>query len=358
MKQWYRMEPQTGDASVVDIYINDFIGDWIDDWYARNWGYDMGVTARAFIDQLVALPAAVKTIRVHINSPGGDVFAAILIANALRDQQASKGRTVECFAEGLVASAATLPLMAGSKVVVADNALVMVHNPWTVAVGNAADLAKTIAELDKVRNTIVATYKWHSTLDDAALVALMDAETWMDATEALANGFATEVVEGLKAAAMIPAQSAKKLTVPEKFRARVDALLAKPAEAPKALAATDILRLCREGNVLDLAESLVAANATQADVTAAISAESAKRTAAATRAADIRALCASSKQPELADGYINGAMSLADVRAHLTVVTAKVDKVEIDSALPVDQGALPKDALSPTKIYDARKPKK
>lgn len=357
MKQWFRMEPQTGDASVVDIYINDFIGDWIDDWYAKNWGYDMGVTARVFIEQLVALPAAVKTIRVHINSPGGDVFAAILISNALRDQQASKGRAVECYAEGLVASAATLPLMAGSKVVVADNALVMVHNPWTVAVGNAVDLAKTINELDKVRNTIIATYKWHSSLDDAALIALMDAETWMDADEALANGFATEKVEGLKAAAMIPAQSAKKLTVPEKFRARVDALLAKPAEAPKALAATDILRLCREGNVLDLAEGLVAANATLEGVNAAIAAETQKRSAATTRATEIRALCATSKQPELADSYVAGGMTVDAVRAQLTVITGKLDKVEIDNTLPVDKGSAGA-ALSATAIYEARKPKK
>jgi len=357
MKQWYRLELPTS-ASVVDIYINDFIGDWTDDWYARNWGYDVCVTARQFIEQLTALPADVKTIRVHLNSPGGDVFGAILMANALRDQQASKGRVVECYAEGLVASAATLILMAGSKVFVADNSLLQVHNPWTVAVGNAADLTKTIAELDKVRNTIVATYKWHSTLDDAALVALMDAETWMDASEALANGFCTDIVEGLKAAALIPAQSAKRLTVPDKFRARVDALLAKPVDAPKALAATDILRLCREGNVLDLAESLVAANATLETVTAGISAETTKRSAIAARAIDIRALCAAAKQPEFAESYIDGGMTADAIRAQLTILTAKLDKVEIDNTLPVDKGSAGASLISPAAIYAARKPKK
>jgi ATP-dependent Clp protease protease subunit len=56
-------------------------------------------------------------------------------------------------------------MMAGSKVTVADNALVMVHNPWSVAMGNAADLTKAIATLNQVRDTIVATYKWHSTLE-------------------------------------------------------------------------------------------------------------------------------------------------------------------------------------------------
>src|ERR1051325_2166278 len=196
-REWFKFQAAADDASVVDIHIIDFIGDWIDDY----WGF--GVTAKAFLDQLAKLSNDVKTVRVHINSPGGDVFAASNIANALREQQASKGRTVETIVDGIAASAASIILMAGSTIKVADNGVVMVHNPWTIAVGNAADMRKSADTLDTLRNTIVATYKWHSSLSDDELVALMDAETWMDADEAIAKGFATEKVEGLKAAATI-----------------------------------------------------------------------------------------------------------------------------------------------------------
>lgn len=334
-RQWYRFDNAAEDPSIADIHIVDFIGDWIDDY----WG--LGVTARAFIEQLAKLPEAVKTIRVHINSPGGDVFGAINIANALREQQASKGRTVETIVDGLAASAASIILMAGSTVRIADNGLVMVHNPWTIGIGNAADMRKVADELDTVRNTIVATYKWHSSLEDDEIVALMDAETWLDADEAIAKGFATEKVEGLKAAASIDPKAAAKLKVPEKFKARIDAFVKQPdapPAAPVAAAATDVLRICREGGVLDLAEDLIKAGATLEQVTAKVTTEKTARAAAATRATEIRALCGAAKLPELADGYINGAMSLDDIRVHLTTLTAKLDGPALDGTLPIDRG--------------------
>jgi ATP-dependent protease ClpP protease subunit len=91
--KWFRIENSTDQPTDVDIHIVDVIAGWDDDWLARNFGYDMGVTARAFVEALAKLDANVTTIRVHINSPGGDVFAAMNIANALREQQMSKGRT-------------------------------------------------------------------------------------------------------------------------------------------------------------------------------------------------------------------------------------------------------------------------
>lgn len=347
-RTWYRIANAADDASVADIYVNDFIGDWIDDY----WGF--GVTARAFLEALSKLDASVKTIRVHLNSPGGDVFAASQIANALRDQRTSKGRTVETIVDGLAASAATLIMMAGNPVKVADNALVMVHNPWSVGVGNAAQMRKLADDLDAVRNTIVATYQWHSKLDAEALIALMDAETWMSADEAIANGFATDKVEGLAAAASLDRRALAKLTIPDQFKDRVEAFTAKEAPKPVAASAVDVIRLCREGGVIDIAEALVAEQATADVVQTRIAAAKQTRAAETTRRDQITALCAKHKASDLAPGYIKGSMTVDDVRAHLTLYTAAVDKAEIDTGIKPSGGARPQATLNPAEIYAAR----
>lgn len=341
MRTWFHIKNDAADSSIVDISIIDYIGSWDDDWFARNFGLEMGVTARAFVEELAKLPASVSTIRLHINSPGGDVQAGINIANALRDQQVSKGRVVETYIDGIAASIASAIAMAGSKVTIGDNALLMVHNPYSYAVGDAGEMRKVADILDAMRDQVIATYRWHSSLDHAALVALMDAETWMDADTAIANGFATDKVEGLKAAASLDPRGLAKFRVPDKFRARVDALLTPQAPEPPtpvAAPARDVLRLCREGGVVDLAEELVTAGATLEAVEAAIRETSTARAAAAARSAEITALCATAKLPELAAGYIAGAMPLDAVRAHLTTLTAKFDQVEIDGGLHPDHG--------------------
>jgi ATP-dependent protease ClpP protease subunit len=348
---WFRFDNAGVDPSTVDIQIIDFIGDWLDDYFG------FGVTAKAFVDQLAKLPDAVSTIRVHINSPGGDVFGAVNIANALRDQQVSKGRAVETIVEGLAASAASIIMMAGKTVRIADNALVMVHNPWSVAVGNAADMRKQADTLDTLRNTIVATYQWQSTLSAEALVALMDAETWMDADEAIANGFATDKIQGLQAAASLNAGAVAKLTIPDKYRDRVHALLKPAPTAPVAAAATEVLRLCREHACLDLAESLIVAKSSLEEVQARVAAARTTRTQATERATQIRALCETARLPELAAGYLNGAMSLEDIRAHLTTITAKVAGAEIDGSLEPDRGSRRTPVIDVAATYAARNPR-
>lgn len=345
---WYRVEMSASDPSVAEIDVIDFIGDWIDNY----WGF--GVTAKAFVDQLSKLPDAVKTIKVHINSPGGDVFAALNIANALRDQRASKGRKIETIVDGLAASAASIILMAGDVVRIADNALVMIHNPWTIAIGEAKDFIKLAEDLGKIRTTIVATYRWHSKLEADAIEALMDAATWMDADEAIANGFATEKIEGLQAAASLDPAALAKLTVPDKYRARVDALL-KPAPTPPAKAsASDILRECQAADVMDLASGLVDAGLTLDEAKGKINAAKATRQAAKTRGEQITAICTTAKLPALAKGYIDGAMTVEAVRSHVATVTATIDAAEIDTGLQPSNGAKPKGTIDAGAIYKAR----
>jgi ATP-dependent protease ClpP protease subunit len=223
---WFKFEAKAEEPAAVDLLLYDVIGDWFDDI----WGFDGVTTAKSFLAALAEVPENVKTIRVRINSPGGDVFGAAAIANALRNEQLSKGRKVETYVDGLAASAASVIAMAGSKVTMADNALMMVHNPWTAAVGNPAELRKAAETLDGVRDTIIATYQWHSPLDAKEIGKLMDEETWMSADEAIANGFADAKVEGLSAAASIdPRGAARVIRVPEQYASRVAAWL-KPAE--------------------------------------------------------------------------------------------------------------------------------
>lgn len=348
-RAWFRMENAATDPAVVDIHIIDFIGDWIDDYFG------FGVTAKAFVDELAKLPDAVKTLRVHINSPGGDVFGALNIANALRDQQKSKGRTVETIVDGLAASAASIVMMAGSVIRVSDNALVMIHDPWSCVCGNANEMRKQADALDTIRNTITATYKWHSTLSEDELVALMDAETWMDADEAIANGFATEKVAGLKAAASLDRRALAKLTVPEKYRARMDAFLAPPAADPAPADAADVLQLCREANLdLPFAQALIAEKVTLDEARTRIHAERDTRAKAQTRASDITALCAKAKLADRAALYIKSTLSIEDIKRDLTELTVRLDRIEIDGALRPDQGARQVSAIDVRAVYAAR----
>lgn len=339
---WFRFAANAAESAVADIHIIDFIGDWYDDAANRFWGENIGITARAFVEALAALSPSVKTLHVHINSPGGDVQAGVNIANALRAEQA-KGREVVTHIDGVAASIASVIAMAGSRVVMADNALFMVHDPMSIAVGNEAELDRVKAFLATAKDQIVATYKWHATIGEDEIRTLMSAETWMNADEALAAGFVTEKVEGLKAAATLSKASVAKLKVPDQYRDRVNAWV-QPTEGParpeptppESASAIDVLRVCREAGCLDLAEALVGERLTLPQAEARVTAEKATRAAAAQRATEIRAACALAKQPELADGYVAGGMTLDVVKAHLAIVTAKVDKVEIDGALPVD----------------------
>lgn len=244
----------------------------------------------------------------------------------------------------------------------ADNALFMIHDPWTGLYGNARQLRAEADRLDTVRDTIVATYQWHTKLDAAEIVSLMKGPadgdgTWMTADEALAKGFITDKIEGLKAAALLDPKSLAKLSIPEKYRDRVQAFVSKPAEEPPAptpAAAADVLKACREGGCLDLAEGLLAANATAEQVQARVTAEKETRQRAAARETEIRGLCEKAKLPELAAGYVAGGMDAAQVRAQLVFLTAKLDKAEIDGGLNPDQGAKKKSAIDPVAIYAER----
>ena len=126
-------------------------------------------------------------VTVRINSGGGDVFDGIAIYNLLEQYDGQ----VNVKVDALAASAASVIAMAGDTIEMADNALMMIHEPWTIALGTSTDFAKTAELLDKIRDSIVTTYQAKSELSTDEISAMMKEETWFSADEAISNGFAT-----------------------------------------------------------------------------------------------------------------------------------------------------------------------
>ena len=133
----------------------------------------------------------VENINVYINSNGGVVDTAIAINNALRRHKAK----VTVNIDGIAASAATLITCAGDTVRMPKNALFMIHNPSTIAMGDSEEMRKQADVLEKHKNSILETYLQKVNIDKEKLSELMDNETWLSAEEALEYGFIDEIIE-------------------------------------------------------------------------------------------------------------------------------------------------------------------
>lgn len=182
-RKWYSINAK---ADSAEILIYDVIGEDF-------WGN--GVGAKKFVEDLNQVKAS--QINVRINSPGGDVYEGNAIYNALRMHKAK----INVQIDGIAASIASVIAMAGDKIQIAENAMIMIHNPWTFALGNAAELRKVADTLDKAQITLLSSYKNKTGLTDDDLVPMLDAETWLTAKEALSYGFVDEILEPVKMAA-------------------------------------------------------------------------------------------------------------------------------------------------------------
>ena len=140
-------------------------------------------------------------ITVWINSPGGDCIAASQIYTMLMDYKDD----VTVKIDGVAASAASVIAMAGTKVLMAPTALMMIHNPATLAYGDYTDMQKAIEMLDEVKESIINAYEIKTSQSRAKLSHLMDSETWMNAKKAVELGFADGILEDEKSVADIPA---------------------------------------------------------------------------------------------------------------------------------------------------------
>lgn len=146
-----------------------------------------GVAAETFVRDLAALDA--DTVHLRINSPGGDVFAARAMEQAVREYNGN----IIAHVDGYAASAATYVALSAREVEINAGGFFMIHNAWTLGYGNARDLRKTADVLDQLDTTIVNTYARRTNLGDAELRAMMEEETWINADDAVKYGFANRV---------------------------------------------------------------------------------------------------------------------------------------------------------------------
>ena len=159
----------------------------IDGVIAEESWFDDDVTPKLFREQL---NAGNGDIVLYVNSPGGDCVAASQIYTMLIEY---KGR-VTVKIDGIAASAASVIAMAGTEVLMAPTALLMVHNPLTVAIGDTEEMQKAIVMLDEVKESIITSYELKTGMSRAKLAHLMDAETWMNAQKAIELGFADGIL--------------------------------------------------------------------------------------------------------------------------------------------------------------------
>lgn len=376
-RKWWDIKALTNaqGAAVAEIGIYDEIGFW-------------GTDAKTFVSRLDEAAASAAEVVVAINSPGGDVFDAFAIYNALRRYS---GR-VTARIDGVAASAASLVAMAGDRIVMPENAMLMIHNPWTVALGTASDLRATADSMDKARDGILAAYRNKSGKTDEELTAMLDAETWMTAAEAKEAGFADEIEAPVKLAAT--ARSADLLarfqSAPSSVLALVEenaeptttppeTLPANPADAvepasppapagsppspasldPNPVAvreepgvlASHVFNACRAANLSACAESIVTLTALK---------DRATIDAAIRNAADIAGLCLAAKLPELTAQFVGDGLNPDQVRARLFDRVTQAQPRVNNRQQPVARDAggsaqASKPGLKASSVYAARK---
>lgn len=174
---WVKNEGELGVERT--LFLSGEISD--ETWYGDE------VTPKLFKDEL---NSGDGDITVWINSPGGDVFAAAQIYNMLRDYKGS----VTVKIDGLAASAASVIAVAGDTVLMSPVAMMMIHNPATLAIGNAKDMEKAIGMLNEVKESILNAYEDKTGLKRSKLSKMMDDETWFNAKKAVELGFADRIL--------------------------------------------------------------------------------------------------------------------------------------------------------------------
>jgi len=161
------------------LFLNGEISD--ETWYGDE------VTPKLFREELLA---GEGNITVWINSPGGDVFAAAQIYNMLMDYKGN----VTVKIDGLAASAASVIAMAGTEVQMSPVAMMMIHNPMTIAIGDEKEMARAIDMLSEVKESIMNAYEVKTGISRTRLSHLMDTESWFNARKALELGFADKIL--------------------------------------------------------------------------------------------------------------------------------------------------------------------
>lgn len=189
---WYNFKSESSKGS-ADIYIFDEIGAY-------------GITAKGFIDEIKEYKDT--PINLHINCIGGDVFEGMAIYNVLKKRTAK----TTIYIEGIAASMGSVIALAGDEVIMAENSLFMIHNAWGGAMGEANEMRKTAALLEKISGEIADIYTKKTRLPYDKVKDMMDEETWLSAEEAFNFGFVDSISDAIKVAAKYDVSKFKNIT--------------------------------------------------------------------------------------------------------------------------------------------------
>lgn len=367
-EHWYSIKAQDeGDEKLIEVFIYGEIGFW-------------GVTSGDFIRDLKEQDDGVSKVLVHFDTIGGDLFDGIAIHNILR----GLGERCTARIDGACFSAGSVAACGAHRVEMAENALMMIHNPWTFARGDSEELRKLADMMDKAREGILASYQHRPlTVDEQELSRMIDEETWMTPAEAQAFGFVDEILEGsqpLASNATLGKVLNRYRNVPEAARQ----LLAQAAQAPEpagdpeptpapaddtqndpapvddpqptepttpeaaALAAT-LAEDCAKAGLLDCMPGIIKASGLRSPEVVKAELE---------RAKGIRSACALAKRTDKASELFAAGLSVDEARLKLwDLVAAESGQVELVNLPPVDQ--LPQNSANqppvPGEVYARRR---
>ena len=188
-KKYFQIKKKTDKKGEILIY-GDIVSE---EWFTND------ITAPGFKQQLDEL-GNVSEIDVHINSSGGNVFEGHAIYNMLKMHKAK----INIYIDALAASIASVIAMSGDTIFMHKNSFLMIHNSWIMTVGNAKELRDTADLLDKTDEASNQAYLDRAlNISEEELKELLDAETWLTASEALEKGFIDEILEPNEIAASI-----------------------------------------------------------------------------------------------------------------------------------------------------------
>jgi len=332
MKSWFTARAHAG---VAELSIYDEIGAY-------------GVPAKAFIGELKAL-GDVTDLTLRLNSPGGSVFDGIAIYNALKRHPANVTITVD----GLAASIASVILCAGDKVIMPQNAMIMIHDPSAMVMGNAADMRSMADALDKMRDGLVSAYQDKTGHTPDEIIQWMAEETWFDAEEALEIGFADQLEEPVAMAATFDLSSYAR--VPPVLAALATSqsphskIKEKPMSEPNTPDPT-------EAEAAPESKPEIAAEAPQDyNVVDLDHVRAQERKATLAYVNEVNQLCALAGAPDLASGFIAKATSTEQVRAALLQARAEEDEASAVRAMrPGQTQASSEPVIDTAAIYAAR----
>lgn len=330
-KSWYTFQA-SGEAKqqTIEVFVYGEIGTW-------------GVSANQFVQDLRAMDDGASPVIVAFNSIGGDLFDGLAIHNALsRLGERCTGRI-----DALAASAASVAVCGAHRVVIAANAMLMIHNPYTFTGGDAEDFRRVADVLDQTLEAIIAAYKSKAPhINEAELRRMVNAETWLTANEAVALGLADEVGVGLKVKACLGQGS-----VLQRFQHAPAELLAQldeepdveppePVDLPEPAPVLDAAGLalmvtkgCAAAGISNLVEPLLATTRLESEAVV---------TAALTNAKTLHGLCVAARLPELTAEFISAGLDESAVRARLfDKLVSSGGGFEINNSLPLDNDPTP-----------------